>query len=153
MVLGVKHRPPKFANNCILINGLTKGFPEPWNEIPFTLLVSQCQAWQYDKEREQVLVFPMSSLTLRREQVSANTLFTHFKKYSRKYWGRKHNAHSSWSVCFVCVFFGNFFVFVLMDVSTGLWSCQQLWFLIVPLHLACSYSCMSKRISVWRLQG
>jgi hypothetical protein len=39
-VLEVKHRPPKFANNCISINALTKGFPEPWNEIPFTLLVS-----------------------------------------------------------------------------------------------------------------
>jgi hypothetical protein len=48
---------------------------------------------------------------------------------------------------FVCVFFGKF-VFVLMDVSTGLWSCQQLWFLIVPPHLACSCSCMSKRSSV-----
>jgi hypothetical protein len=35
-------------------------------------------------------------------------------------------------VCVCVCDLGTFFVFVLMDVSTGLWSCQQLWFLIVP---------------------
>jgi hypothetical protein len=121
MVLGVKHRPPKFANNCILINGLTKGFPEPWNEIPFTLLVSQCQAWQYDKERQQVLVFPNVKLdTTERTGFSQYSIHT-LQKIQQKILRKETQCTFQLECVCVCVCFLGTFLCLFW------WMCQQVY--------------------------